>query len=265
MIVVTPISHLTMLARFLRSRDDITRPAATPDGTVVYAIGDIHGRLDLMAEIHEHIADHARTAGRSRRVIVYLGDLVDRGPQSREVVEQLIASPMRGFETIYLKGNHEDAMLRFLDDTSIGRSWLGFGGAATLESYGVDLHGRPPDDMSWLSFVQAEFRQCMPAHHRDFYRRMKLCHVEGEYFFVHAGIRPGVTLEAQDADDMMWIRDEFLDSQEDFGKIVVHGHSIRNRPDFRPNRIGIDTGAVFSGVLTCLALAGEERRVLKTG
>jgi len=254
-----------MLARLLRSRDDITRPAATPDGTVVYAIGDIHGRLDLLTEMHRQIAEHARKEERSRRVIVYLGDLVDRGPQSCQVIEHLIASPLAGFEAVYLKGNHEDAMLRFLDDTSIGRPWLGFGGAATLESYGVDLHARYPEAMTWLQFIQAEFRRRLPAHHREFFERMQLSHVEGDYFFVHAGVRPGVALDAQHAEDLMWIRDEFLDSREDFGKVVVHGHSIRNRPDFRANRIGIDTGAVFSGVLTCLALAGEERRVLKTG
>jgi serine/threonine protein phosphatase 1 len=254
-----------MLTRLLRSREDVTRPASTPDDTAIYAVGDIHGRLDLLGKVHGLIAAHAKTVARPRKVIVYLGDLVDRGPNSREVVEHLITSPLPGFEYVYLKGNHEDAMLRFLDDIGIGRAWLGFCGEATLMSYGLDLYAKPPEGMSWLEHLQAELRRRLPDDHLRFLQDLELSHTEGGYFFVHAGVKPGVPLHVQEDQDLMWIREEFLDSREAFDKVVIHGHSITNRPDFRANRIGIDTGAVFTGVLTCLALVGEERQILQTG
>lgn len=253
-----------MLAHLFRSRGDHACPAATPHGTVVYAVGDIHGRPDLLVRLHELIADHALTVGQARKIIVYLGDFVDRGPGSREVIDLLIAAPLEGFEPVYLKGNHEDAMLRFLDDTSAGPSWFGFGGQATLASYGVDLDAMAPGPYG-LQRIQAKLRKCLPADHRRFLQRLELCHAEGGYFFVHAGVKPGVPLDDQRPEDLMWIRDAFLRSRADFGAVVVHGHSIRRQPEFRANRIGIDTGAVFTDILTCLVLAGEERDVLQTG
>jgi diadenosine tetraphosphatase ApaH/serine/threonine PP2A family protein phosphatase len=260
-----PISQAKMLARLFRSRGDATGPAATPDGTVVYAIGDIHGRADLLGDLHGRIATHAATAGRARKLVVYLGDYVDRGPNSRAVIDMLIEAPLEGFEPVYLKGNHEDAMLRFLDDTSVGPSWLGFGGQETLASYGIDLHAMAPGPGDWLDTIQAELRERLPSDHRRFLEHLALSHSEGGYFFAHAGVKPGVPLEDQRPEDLMWIRDAFLDSRRDFGAIVVHGHSIRRQPEFRTNRIGIDTGAVFTGVLSCLVLTGETRDVLQTG
>jgi serine/threonine protein phosphatase 1 len=254
-----------MLARLLRSRGDSTGPAATPDGTVVYAIGDIHGRPDLLAEMHGQIARHAQTVSQARKVVVYLGDFVDRGPGSREVIDLLVAGPPGGLEPVYLKGNHEDAMLRFLEDTSGGSSWFGYGGLATLASYGIDFDAMPPGPGSGMKRAQAGLRKSLPPAHREFLERLDLSHTEGGYFFAHAGVRPGVPLDEQCPEDLMWIRDAFLASRRDFGAVVVHGHSIRRQPEFRANRIGIDTGAVFTGVLTCLVLAGETRDVLQTG
>ncbi len=263
--VGSPISHAKMLARLFRSNDDFSGPATTPDDTAVYAIGDIHGRADLLHGIQQSIAEHADLVDCSRKVIVYLGDYVDRGPQSREVIDVLIKAPLPGFDSVYLKGNHEDALLRFLDDTGIGPSWLGFGGEATLKSYGVDLFDRSTGSKGWLHDLQVELRDNLPSSHLRFFERLKLSHREGDYFFVHAGVRPGLPLDEQRQADMMWIRDEFLESRRDFGGVVVHGHSISRQPEIRTNRIGIDTGAVFTGVLTCIALVGTERHVLQTG
>ena len=254
-----------MLARLFQLHGETKSPAATPDGTVVYAIGDIHGRADLLADIHERVAAHALTVEPARKVVVYLGDYVDRGPQSREVVDLLIAAPLSGFEAVYLKGNHEDAMLRFLEDTAIGPSWFSFGGTATLASYGVDLDAKPPALQNGLGHIQAELRERLPPDHRRFFEGLELSHTEGGYFFTHAGVKPGVALGEQHPDDLIWIRDVFLKSRQDFGAVVVHGHSISRQPEFRANRIGIDTGAVFTGVLTCLAMVGQERHVLQTG
>jgi serine/threonine protein phosphatase 1 len=231
-----------------------------PEGTRVYAIGDIHGRLDLLTELERRIVDDAASAAATRNAIVYLGDYVDRGSQSREVVERLIERPLPGFERALLLGNHEDSMLQFLVDVQIGPAWLGFGGTATLLSYGI----KPPTSDRDLVRAQEELRAKLPERHLAFLRGLRLNHVEGDYYFVHAGIRPGVPLDAQLPADMLWIRDEFLRSRQDFGKIVVHGHTITETPDIKRNRIGIDTGAFASGILTCLVLQGESWSFLQT-
>lgn len=246
---------------FRRSPESSPGPKA-PDGSRVYAIGDIHGCAGLLDQLHRLVLDDAAGFPDERKVIVYLGDYVDRGPDSRGVIDALIDAPLPGFESVFLKGNHEDSLLRFLDDPEIGPAWLAYGGDATLYSYSV----RPPD---WskpddLSRAQKEFAQSLPLAHRAFLEGTKLVHTEGDYAFVHAGFRAGVGLDRQSPDDMLWIRDEFLDSRVDFGKVVVHGHSIHEAPVVRRNRIGIDTGAFATGVLTCLVLDGDERRFLAT-
>jgi serine/threonine protein phosphatase 1 len=229
-------------------------------GTRLYAIGDIHGRLDLLSELERRIVDDAAAAGAGRNVVVYLGDYVDRGSQSREVVERLIDRPLVGFERRLLLGNHEESMLQFLDDVQIGPAWLAYGGAATLLSYGV----RPPSSDRDFIRVQEELRGKLPAPHLAFLRSLQLSHVEGDYYFVHAGIRPGIPLDAQRQSDMLWIREEFLHSRQDFGKIVVHGHTITEVPEIKRNRIGIDTGAFATGTLTGLVLQGETWSFLQT-
>lgn len=254
-----------MLRRLFSLRTREPAPAAAvPEGSVVYAVGDIHGRADLLDRLHDKIAGDAAGRSEPRKVLVYLGDYVDRGLESRQVIDRLLDPPDDGFERVLLKGNHEDAMLQFLDDTAIGPSWMGFGGDATLYSYGVDVLGTPPEGIDRLAFIQQMLRDRLPRSHADLLGALRLCHAEGDYYFCHAGVRPGVPLEAQSAEDLMWIRDDFLNSRKPLGKIVVHGHSIETHPVVTANRIGIDTGAFATGVLTALVLAGEQHSFLST-
>ena len=237
-------------------------PSQVPPGTRVYAIGDIHGRADLLKEINQLIHEDAYERQAPRNVVVYLGDYIDRGPDSRGVIDRFLDAPLPGFEIVHLVGNHEDSLLRFLDDLQIGPSWLDYGGDKTLHSYGV----APPDPNSTRDLLraQAELHRALPQRHLEFYRSLQLSCVEGDYFFVHAGVRPGVALAQQSPDDLIWIRSEFLHSGAEFGKIIVHGHSITALPEVRRNRIGIDTGAYHSGKLTALVLEGEEFAFLQT-
>ncbi len=242
-----------------------TRPALAPPGTRLYAVGDVHGRCDLLERLLGTIQRDAQRSRAARRVIVFLGDYVDRGSQSRDVVELLCAGPpatpqWAGFRWVCLRGNHEDAMLSFLDDLSAGPSWLANGGLATIESYA---------DTAWLDIddlpaLQVLLRRSLPDEHRAFLENLAYRHVEGDYYLVHAGVRPGVDLESQRPQDLMWIRNEFLSSDADHGKLVVHGHTIAAAPQVRPNRIGIDTGAYYSGRLTALVIEGAEKSFLST-
>lgn len=240
--------------------------ASVPADTRVYAVGDVHGRADLLELLHDRIRADAEGSGATRKVVVYLGDYVDRGNESRRVIDMLIEQPLEGFEMVHLKGNHEAFMIDFMDDPMLAQVWIMNGGGATLASYGVEydhLAGRP---LGWddLEELRRRFVEALPDSHRDFLENLALHHVEGDYLFVHAGIRPGVPVDEQNEDDLVWIRDEFLDSAADHGKIVVHGHTIEWDPVVRPNRIGIDTGAFASGTLTALALEGAERDFLHT-
>jgi diadenosine tetraphosphatase ApaH/serine/threonine PP2A family protein phosphatase len=247
----------------LRRRDAAPRPAAeAPSGTRIYAIGDIHGRSDLLDRLHDMIRVDALGHPSAEKVVVYLGDYVDRGDDSRGVIDRLIDRPLSGFRTVALRGNHEEFLLRFLDDPEVGPAWIANGGDATLYSYGVDW--RPAFGEGDLPAVSEAFRRELPRDHLAFLDGLALSDVEGDYLFVHAGIRPGVALAAQTPDDLMWIRGEFLDSTADHGHVVVHGHTITESPEMRDNRIGIDTGAFATGRLTCLVLDGAERRLLQT-
>jgi serine/threonine protein phosphatase 1 len=246
-----------------RSRAARLAPPQVPAGSRVYAIGDVHGCAALLRGLHRRILDDAAAHPTPRKIVIYLGDFVDRGEESRAVIDLLIDEPLPGFERVLLRGNHEDSMLRFLVDAAIGPSWLAYGGDATLLSYGV----RPPKPIgepSELERAQSELAERLPERHRRFLAGLRLSHVEGDFFFVHAGVRPGVPLDRQDPADLLWIRDEFLRSEAAFGKIVVHGHSITARPDLHPNRIGIDTGAFASGCLTCLILEGAALSFIQT-
>lgn len=196
-----------------------------------------------------------------RNVVVYLGDYVDRGPDSRGVIDVLRGEALPAFECVFLKGNHEASLLRFLVEEEHGLQWFAYGGDATLYSYGVGAP-RAPTDPVGLRRVQREFARNLPPEHLDFFNRLRLTHVEDDYLFVHAGLRPGIGLEDQNTEDLLWIRDEFLTSDAEFGKIVVHGHSISTTPVVRHNRIGIDTGAFAGGPLTCLVLEGTNRTFL---
>lgn len=234
-----------------------------PADTRVYAIGDIHGQRDRLEAMHRAIQDDANSAAEARCVVVYVGDFVDRGPQSAAVLDLLIGDPLPNFTCVYLKGNHEDYMLRFMDgDIEAGAGWYANGGDATLESYGIDTEGQWPDYTVLLDW-QAALAEAVPAAHRSFLDGLQLSHVEGNYAFVHAGVRPGVPLAAQKPRDLMWIRDTFHNSRDDHGYVIVHGHSVTPKAVSKANRIGIDTGAGYGRELTAVVLSGTERRFLQ--
>jgi serine/threonine protein phosphatase 1 len=245
-----------------RRRGEATAPAVPP-GSRVYAVGDIHGKIELLRDLHYLIHEDAYRRQARRNLVVYLGDYIDRGEASRAVIDLLLETPLPGFQSVHLKGNHEDSLLRFLEDLGVGPAWLVYGGAATLLSYGV----RPPQslgDIEELRRAQRQLAERLPPAHRRFLRDLRLAHEEGDYLFVHAGLRPDVPLEQQSPEDLLWIRDEFLESDAEFGRIVVHGHTITDMPDVRRNRIGIDTGAFATGHLTCLVLEGTDWSFLQT-
>jgi serine/threonine protein phosphatase 1 len=247
---------------FGKRRATAPRQAAAPDGLRVYAIGDVHGRLDLLTDLLGRIeADHAARDPADAHIVM-LGDLIDRGPHSRGVVEYLL-NQRPSFATFhFLMGNHEEGMLKSLELKADPREtgWLQYGGRETLESY--DVPEAAFAVTGWL--LSDELRLYIPPEHLAFLATFEDKLLLGDYLFVHAGIRPNVPLAKQTPADMRWIRRDFLDDESDHGVIVVHGHSIREEPEFRPNRIGIDTGAYYSGKLTALGLEGEERWILAT-
>ncbi|MFN3230836.1 MAG: metallophosphoesterase family protein [Alphaproteobacteria bacterium] len=236
--------------------------------TRLYAIGDVHGRVDLLNRLADDIQADAAPYEGFRKVLITLGDYIDRGPGSREVIDFLRAPPLAGFESVNLLGNHEDLMLRFLERPSVISDWVMNGGDATLASYGVKL---VPDweKKEVASTLRDKLRTVLPDAHLKFLKQLKPYHVEGDYMFVHAGVRPGQPVTQQDAQDLIWIREPFLQSRKNHGKVVVHGHSVAYQPEVWPSekrtsRIGIDTGAYLTGRLTCLALAGQTRTWLQT-
>ncbi len=232
-------------------------PAAPPD-TAIYAIGDIHGETGKLDALHRMILVDAETRGARRRRAIYLGDYIDRGPDSAGILDRLGGDPLPGFEYAFLKGNHEELMIRFLNGLGSGTTWLANGGIETLASYGLDLTGAVLGEDT-----RREFARRVPAAHRRFLDALVPYRIEGDYLFVHAGIRPGRKLEAQVELDMLWIRDVFLNSRADHGHVVVHGHTPTSEPDERPNRIGIDTGACYGGKLTAVVLEGTAREFLQ--
>jgi serine/threonine protein phosphatase 1 len=237
---------------------------ALPEGQLLYAVGDVHGRLDLLRRLLELIELDARASRHAvKRTLVFLGDYVDRGPDSRGVVERLITDPPRGFDNHFLKGNHEAILLDFVAEPRRLDHWLLNGGEETMRSYGVDVEGlarqnAPPE--SW----RRDFVEVLPEAHLSFFRNLRLSVSFGDYLFVHAGVRPGVPFAAQSEADLIWIRSPFLNHADPFGKIVVHGHTPGQEPVTRQNRICIDTGAVFTGRLTALRLQGGSREFLQT-
>lgn len=234
-----------------------------PEGELIYAVGDIHGRSDLLAKLLFQIEVDAATRRAAKKQLVFLGDYVDRGPDSRGVVDILLHRLPADFSAHFLKGNHEALLLAFLADAERLDLWRLNGGSATMASYGVDVDELDTTHAPPRAWREA-FASVLPLAHLDFLRYLELKISVADYLFVHAGVRPGVPLDAQREADLIWIRDAFLDSSESFGKIVVHGHTPVREPVVRPNRIGIDTGAVFSGRLTALRLQDGERSFLAT-
>jgi serine/threonine protein phosphatase 1 len=240
-----------------------SRTHKVPDKARIYAIGDVHGRLDLLDDLLGRIAadDEARGPG-ARSQIIFLGDLIDRGPDSRGVVERAIELSRGPTPVRFLIGNHEQVFLRALEgDAGALRFLVRIGGRETLLSYGISEPEYVSTGYEELARLAIER---VPAAHRDFLASFETWIEAGDYLFVHAGLRPGVDLRDQSMRDLIWIRDDFLKHRESFGPMVVHGHSITEEIDVRPNRIGIDTGAFASGKLTAIGLERDERWFLST-
>jgi serine/threonine protein phosphatase 1 len=231
--------------------------AAIADGQVVYAVGDLHGMAGLTKAMIARLLEDARQFPNAKPHLIFLGDYVDKGDHSNEVIAQLIElSRNPDVACTFIKGNHEDALLTFLENPMFGPQWLAYGGGPTLQSYGVNLpSGRITPD-SWEGLADS-FRAALPAEHLTFFRGLPTSLSLGGYFFVHAGIRPGRPLDNQEDGDLMWIRHQFLDDRRALPAVIVHGHS----PDLEPyrdhRRIGIDTGAYATGRLSAVRLRGS--------
>jgi serine/threonine protein phosphatase 1 len=227
-----------------------------PDGIRIYAVGDVHGRADLLQALFTRIDADLHAYPIAQSVQVFLGDYIDRGPQSRQVLDLLIARRRR-HTIVCLKGNHEKFATQFLKNPSVLSDWKRVGGISTLLSYGVTP--AETEDPKVQQEIAAAFRQALPRNHYHFIHGLALSYICGDFFFAHAGARPGIPLRRQSQHDLIWIREDFLLHEEDFGKVVVHGHTPTKRPDVRTNRINIDTGAYATGRLTCLVL--EEAQI----
>jgi serine/threonine protein phosphatase 1 len=244
------------MLRRLFGRANAKGPSGPP-GSRAYAIGDIHGRLDLLEDLLSQIERDNERRGPARTFLVFLGDLVDRGPDSRGVIDRLVSRPPTFARPVFIKGNHEEFFLRVLDgeeDTVV--DWLTYGGYQCCESYGVS-QGWTLN--STAREIQQRLADSVPSSHREFLENMADSFQFGDYIFVHAGLRPGVPIEAQSSKDLRWIREGFLDDSSDHGVMVVHGHTIVDSPEQHSNRIALDTGAYRSGVLTALGLEGQDR------
>lgn len=238
---------------FSRLTSGVPRPRL-PDGVRIYAISDIHGCADLLQKMFTVIDRDLANAGSMRAIHVFLGDYIDRGPESRQTIDLLI-DRSRQYESVFLKGNHEAFLFDVLKSPSDLQAWKQYGGLQTLTSYGL----RPtlnPDEAEQKELI-TELAHRIPLHQRRFFNNLKLRFVCGDFFFVHAGVRPGIPLTQQKEEDLLWIRDEFLNSDERFSKYIVHGHTPVLQPDIRPNRINIDTGAYATGNLTLLTIQGD--------
>ena len=249
-----------MLRKFL-ARKPAVNIHALPEGMRIYAVGDIHGRRDCLDVLLNRIDRDDAARGPALTQIVFLGDLNDRGPDSRSVIERLIVlHKLR--ESVFLMGNHEEILIRAWEgEVEATRLFHRVGGRETLRSYGVTAEDY---DAATIGDLTQMVRDFVPESHIDFLRGFQDYHVAGDYLFVHAGVKPGLPIESQSPSDMRWIRQPFLDDDRNHGHMVVHGHSVTEAPDERDNRIGIDTGAFASGILTALGVEGTDRWLLST-
>ena len=225
--------------------------ASAPSDTRIYAVGDIHSRADLLSENIARIDDDIRRRPIAHTVEVYLGDYVDRGPQSKTVID-LLTVRLVANGAVCLRGNHEAVMEGFLQDPTILEYWLPLGGMQTLASYGIELH-----ENETAFSLHRRFLDAFPRAHELFMQCLRNQFSCGDFLFVHAGIRPGVPLDDQDPNDLIWIRDEFLDDTRSHKRFIVHGHTPVPHPEIRRNRINIDTAAWRTGALTCVAIEGS--------
>jgi serine/threonine protein phosphatase 1 len=230
-------------------------------GYRAYVVGDVHGRLDLLEQLLAKIEDDLERHPARKSLLVFVGDLIDRGPNSAQVVERLRTYRKAGVKTVFLLGNHEEVLLRILDGDKRVANWRWFGGKACMASYGLDADRFDAMDDEEAA---AAVLQAVPAEHAAFLKGFADTCRFGDYLFVHAGVRPGVELERQSQTDLRWIREPFLQDESDHGFVVVHGHTISDAVEQRANRIGIDTGAWRTGLLTALVIEGTSRRILDT-
>lgn len=244
--------------------------ACVPAGLCVYAVGDVHGHSRALDRLLDRIGEDfaaVRTSGEddggiTRALIVFLGDYVDRGPDSRGVLDRLCAlAAGGGLPCRFLLGNHEAAMLDFLQNPAAAAEWLGYGGVETLGSYGIRASVGTTDPVRCRA-LRDDLLSRLPDEHLTFLKGLESLVLLGDYAFVHAGVRPGVPLDRQRTEDLLWMREPFLSSRRHHGKIVVHGHTVVDQPQFLPNRIAVDTGAYATGILTSLALHGTAQRTL---
>lgn len=255
-----------MFSKLLKRKTLIKAPLtpAVPSGVTVWAVGDVHGRLDLLVPLIGAIQSDSAATTSARKMVIFLGDYIDRGPQSRGVVQHLAGLPGNGeIEWRFLKGNHEATMLEFLEDSTAGSRWCEYGGEATLQSFGLRAPQLKHKPEAW-AHLSADLDHKVTDKERAFLENLELSVSVGDYFFTHAGALPGEPLDRQTEKDLMWIRGAFLHSDVDFEQVVVHGHTPRTNVYADHRRIGIDTKAYDSGVLTALRLAGTERTVIQS-
>jgi len=242
------------------------REARAPQGVRLYAIGDVHGRLDLLAAMHAHIATEIERDGVADWRAVHLGDYVDRGPDSKGVIDLLIAARQRDQRNILLAGNHDVGFLDFIDHPDPDGLFIRYGGVQTAQSYGVDLSGIGHGVVAWatnaLRSGHADLLRAVPQGHVDFLRSLGFSATLGDFFFCHAGIRPGIPLEKQDRQDLIWIREAFHAHRDLYPKVIVHGHTPQPQAEVLPNRVNVDTLAHESGRLTALVVDGTAKTIL---
>lgn len=247
------------LANLFRKSGPAKKLPRVPDGERYYVIGDIHGRCDLLDALIEAIEADDAARGAADTTVVFLGDLVDRGPESARVIDVARKWGKRR-KCRYIAGNHEEMFLEAFEDKEMLRHFLKHGGKETVLSYGIKKKRYTELTMKEL---QAEMRALVPQKHIDFLEKMEDILIAGDYVFVHAGINPKRAIDDQKKSDLRWIRDRFLKHREPFSHVVVHGHTIFEDIEYTDYRIGIDTGAFRTGNLTALMLEGEERRLIQ--
>lgn len=246
-----------MMAIFKRFRPSF--PAATR----VYAVGDIHGRVDLLRLIMDLIRKHLSENACSNNYLIFLGDYVDRGEHSKQTIDFILSLNAPRFRTVYLKGNHEALLLNFLADYRSGPPWFKNGGRETLSSYGVKLL-EENEDLARIEEIQKEFKRKLPPSHLSFLKSLDLTFEVGDYVFVHAGLSPGKELKDQKEDDLLWRRRGVARAAKSLGKIIVHGHTITKKPVLRRHQINVDTGAFATDILTCAVITKQRTEFIQT-
>jgi serine/threonine protein phosphatase 1 len=245
---------------FFRRRRPPQPMACLPGGLRVYAVGDIHGRLDCLLMLETAIRRDVQARGEvEQAIVIFLGDYIDRGPDSNAVIKVLAKGRFASLPARFLMGNHEDTMLKFLEDSAIGSAWLNYGGTATLASYGVKPIGQESDGR--MEQLRKGLIEVLPRDHLTFLQSLELAIELGGYLFVHAGVRPGRALSDQRREDLLTIREPFFAARQLPWK-VVHGHTVFDQPVIGLYRVSLDTGAYASGVLTCAVIEGDQVEIL---